>query len=84
MAGAPDGLHEPPPPTPAQPELVERAPAVVWSLLQSFGFWHADARVRHLEDALLVTEPLREYGERRVWRAALGLPRCLSSLFQWT
>jgi len=84
MAGAPDELHEFPPPTPAPPELVERASALVQSHSECFWFWHPDARVRHLEDVRLVIEHLREYGDRRAWRAAQGLHRCLSPLFKRT
>ena len=84
MAGTPDELHELPPPTPAPPELVERASALVRSHPECFWFWHAEARLRHVEDVRLVIEHLREYGDRRAWWAAQGLHRCLSPLFKKT
>jgi len=84
MAAAPDELHELPPPTPAPPELVERASALVREHPECFWFWHPDARVRHLEDVRLVIEHLREYGGRRAWWSAQELHRCLSPVFKKT
>jgi len=84
MAGAPDALHELPPPTPAPPELVERASDLVRSHSECFWFWHRDARVRCLEDVRLVIEHLREYGDHHAWWAAQDLHRCLSPLFKRT
>lgn len=84
MTGAPDELRESPPPTPAPAELIERATAQVRSHPECFWFWHPDARVRHLEDVRLVIEHLREYGDRRAWRAAQELHRCLSPLYRRT
>ena len=77
-------LREFPSPTPAPPELVERASALVKKHSECFWFWHPDARVRHLEDVRLVIEHLREYGDRRAWREAQELHRCLSPLFKRT
>ena len=82
MLGAPAELHEFPPPTPAPPELVERASELVKKHSECFWFWHPDARVRHLEDVRLVVEHLREYGDRRAWREAQELHQCLSPLFR--
>ena len=84
MAGSPDELHEFPPPTPAPPELVERASALVQTHPECFWFRHPEARIRYLEDVRLVIEHLREYGDRRAWWAAQGLHRCLSRLFKKT
>jgi len=84
MAAAPDELHESPPPTPAPPELIERASALVKAHPECFWFWHPDARVRYLEDVRLVIDHLREYGDRRAWRSAQELYRCLSPLFKKT
>jgi len=70
------------PPTPAPPELVQRAAALVKRHPECFWFWHPDARIRHLEDVRLVVEHLREYGDRRAWRDAQDLHRCLSPLFK--
>ena len=72
------------PPTPAPPELVERATGLVREHPECFWFWHPEARVRHLEDVRLVVEHLREYGGRRAWRAAQDLHKCLSPLFNKT
>jgi hypothetical protein len=84
MLGAPAELQEFPPPTPAPPELVERATKLVKNHSECFWFWHPDAQVRHLEDVRLVIEHLREYGDRRAWREAQELHRCLSPLFKRT
>ncbi len=84
MAAAPDELHEWPPPTPAPPELVERASALVRKHPECFWFWHPAARVLHLEDVRLVIEHLREYGDRRAWWSAQELHRCLSLLCKRT
>ena len=82
MADAPDELHEQSPPTPAPPELVERATALVRTNPECFWFRHPDARVRHLEDVRLVVEHLREYGGWRAWWAAQDLHKCLSPLYK--
>lgn len=84
MAAAPTELHELPPPTPAPPELVEHATALVRRYPECFWFWHPEARVRHLEDVRLVIEHLREYGDRPAWWAAQELHRCLSPLYKRT
>jgi len=54
MASTPDELREMPPTTPAPPELVERATALVRNYPECFWFRHPEARIRHLEDARLV------------------------------
>ncbi|MEK7686122.1 MAG: hypothetical protein AAB466_11935 [Verrucomicrobiota bacterium] len=84
MAAASDELHEVPPPTLAPPELIERAAALVRTYPECFWFRHPEARIRHLEDVRLVIDHLREYGDRRAWRAAQELHRCLSPLFKRT
>jgi len=77
-------LHEIPPPTPAPPEVVERAAALVRNHPECFWFRHPEARIRHLEDVRLVVEHLREYGDRRAWREAQELQKCLLPLFKTT
>jgi hypothetical protein len=84
MASTPDELHEMPPPTPAPPELVERATVLVRNHPECFWFRHPEARIRHLEDVRLVVEHLREYGDRRAWRDAQELQKCLSPLYKRT
>lgn len=84
MAAGHDELREWPPPTPAPPELCERAAALVRKHPECFWFWHAEARVRHLEDVRLVVEHLREYGGHRAWWDAQELHRCLSPLYKKT
>jgi len=84
MASTSEELHEFPPPTPASPELVERASALVKKHSECFWFRHPEARIRYLEDVRLVVEHLREYGDRRAWREAQELHRCLSPLFKKT
>jgi len=78
----PAELREFPPPTPAPPELVARAAALVKGHPECFWFWHPEARVRDLEDVRLVVEHLREYGDRRAWWDAQELHKCLSPLFK--
>lgn len=73
-----------PPLTPAPPELAEQANGLVRQFRECFWFWHPEARVRHLEDARLVVEHLREYGDWRAWRAAQQLHRCLSPHYRRT
>ena len=75
-------VGEYPPPTPAPPELIARANALVKDHLECFWFWRRDARVESLGDVRLVVEHLREHGDRRAWREAQELHRCLSPLFK--
>jgi hypothetical protein len=82
MAATPDELRELPAPTPAPPELIERATALVRRFPECFWFRHPDARIRHLEDVRVVVEHLREYGDRRAWWTAQELHKCLSPLFK--
>ena len=90
MAAEPDQLRESPPPTPAPPELCERAAALVRAHPECFWFWHPETlsqpqtRLRHLEDVRLVVEHLREYGDHRAWWNAQDLHRCLSPLYKKT
>ena len=77
-----DELHEMPPPTPAPPELIERAAALVHDFPDCFWFRHPEARIRHLEDVRFVVEHLREYGGWRAWSAAQDLHKCLSPLYK--
>ena len=84
MAAGQDELRELPPPTPAPPELCERAAALVRSHPECFWFRHSEARIRHLEDVRLVVDHLREYGDRRAWWDAQELHRCLSPLYRKT
>ena len=84
MAVEADELRELPSPTPAPLELCERAADLVRGHPECFWFRHPEARIRHLEDVRLVVEHLREYGDRRAWRDAQELHRCLSPLFRKT
>ena len=84
MAAEPGQLREMPPPTPAPAELCERAAVLVRSHRECFWFRHPEARIRHLEDVRLVVEHLREYGDRRAWRDAQDLHRCLLPLYKKT
>ena len=82
MTAVPDELHDLQPPTPAPPELIERAEALVRTYPECFWFRHPDARIRHVEDVRLVVEHLREYGGWREWRAAQELHKCLLPLYK--
>ena len=84
MADAPDEFQEMPAPTPAPPELVERASELVRRFPECFWFRHPEARLRHLEDVRLVVHHLREYGDRRAWWAAQELHQCLLPLYRKT
>lgn len=64
--------------TPAPPELIARAEALVREFgVQCFWFWHPDAVVRTLEDIRVVIKELRRNGDRRAWLDAQELQRCL-------
>lgn len=80
MNKEPDELHEFPPPTPAPIELIERASALVRKHSECFWFRHPEAEIRSLEDVRVVIDHLREYGDRRAWRAAQELHQCHSPL----
>jgi hypothetical protein len=84
MAAEPDELRELAPPTPAPPELCERAADLVRRHPECFWFRHPEARIRHVEDIRLVVEHLREYGDRRAWREAQEMHRCLSPHYRKT
>lgn len=90
MAAEHDELREVAPPTPAPTELCERAAALVRGHPECFWFWHPEAlahpehHVRELDDVRLVIERLRKHGDRRAWRDAQELQRCLSPLFKRT
>ena len=71
-------------PTPAPPELVERAAALVLKHPECFWFRHPEARIRYLQDVRLVVEHLREYGDHQGWWDAQELQKCLSPLFKKT
>ena len=57
--------------------LVARAEDLVREFPQCFWFWHPDARVRSREEIALVIKNLREYGDKKAWRAAQDLRKCL-------
>ena len=84
MSGRPYELHEAAPPTPAPPELVERATELVRKHPGCFWFRHPEARMRYVEDVRVVIEHLREYGGHRAWWDAQDLHRCLSPIFKKT
>ncbi len=62
---------------PAPPELVEKAEELVRTFSGCFWFWHPEARVRYRDDLPLVVEHLRDYGDKKAWKAAQDLQRCL-------
>jgi hypothetical protein len=62
----------------APPELIAKAEALVREYEgQCFWFRHPEANIRFMGDLRIVVEHLREYGNRRAWRAAQELQRCL-------
>ncbi len=62
---------------PASPEVVALATELVRKFSECFWFRHPEARVRYEDDARLVIEHLREYGDKRAWAAAKELKKCL-------
>jgi hypothetical protein len=90
MAAEDEEVREVSPPTPAPPELCERAAALVRSHPECFWFWHPDVlahpetRMRNLDDVRLVIKNLREHGGHREWRDAQELHKCLSPLYKKT
>ena len=62
---------------PASPEVVALATELVRKFSECFWFWHPEASVRYVDDAELVVEHLREYGDKRAWAAARELKKCL-------
>ena len=66
--------------TPAPPELIEQAMALVKEHHECFWFRHPQATMRSLEDVRLVVQHLREYGDHPAWRDAQELHRCLLAL----
>jgi len=62
---------------PASPEVVALANELVRQFPGCFWFRHPEAQIRYEDDALLVIERLREYGDKRAWEAAKELKRCL-------
>lgn len=57
--------------------LEARAEALIRDFPGCFWFRHPDARVRDRGDIALVIRHLREYGDRRAWKAAQELQKCL-------
>lgn len=70
--------------TPAPPELIERAWALVKAHSECFWFRHPEAQIRYVEDIRLVVHHLREYGDKRAWREAQALHKRLLPLFKKT
>ena len=70
-------IAENPDRSPASPDAVAFAAELVNAFPGCFWFWHPEARVHHVDDARLVVEHLREYGDKRAWAAAKELARCL-------
>jgi len=62
---------------PASSEVVELAMDLVRRFPECFWFRHPEAKVRYLDDARLVVDHLREYGDKRTWEAAKELQKCL-------
>lgn len=63
---------------PAPPELAAKAQELVRAYYSScFWFRHPDARVESRDDIHLIVEHLRDYGDRKAWKAAQELQRCL-------
>jgi hypothetical protein len=62
---------------PASPEAIALATDLVRRFSECFWFRHPEARIRYEDDARLIIEHLREYGDKRAWEAAKDLRRCL-------
>lgn len=61
----------------ASPEVVALATDLIRKFSECFWFRHPEARVQYEDDARLVIEHLREYGDKRAWEAAKELKKCL-------
>lgn len=62
---------------PHRDAVVGRAEALVREFPGCFWFWRHDARVTDRHDMRLVIRHLRQYGDRRAWKAAQDLQKCL-------
>jgi hypothetical protein len=62
---------------PAPPEVIALATELVGKFSECFWFRHPESRIRYIDDARLVVEHLREYGDKRAWAAAKELRKCL-------
>ena len=58
-------------------EVVALATDLVRKFSECFWFRHPEAEIRYVDDARLVVEHLREYGDKRAWAAAKELKKCL-------
>ena len=64
--------------TPVAEDVLAQARAAVKEYYSScFWFRHPEAEIRSAEDVRVVIEHLREYGDKRAWRVAQDLQRCL-------
>lgn len=59
------------------PEALALARALAKEFRNCMWWWHPDATVENREDAYLVVQHLREYGDHRAWREAQRLWKCL-------
>jgi hypothetical protein len=72
------GMADPfPPRVPVSADVAERAAKAVSEYPECFWFRHAEARIRYVDDVMLVIEHLRDYGDKRAWMVAKDLRRCL-------
>jgi len=62
---------------PVLPGVGAQAADLVRQFPECFWFRHPEARVRFVDDARLVVEHLREFGDKRAWDAAAALQRSL-------
>ncbi len=59
--------------------ILASATALVAQFPECFWFWRPDAQLLSLDDARLVVQNLRKYGNREAWTAAQQLDQCLSA-----
>ena len=64
--------------TPVPEAVLERARAAVKEYYSScFWFRHPEATVETAEDVRVVVEHLREYGDKKAWKIAQEIHKCL-------
>ena len=59
--------------------ILASAAALVAQFPECFWFWRTDVQLLSSDDARLVVQNLRKYGNREAWTAAQQLDRCLSA-----
>ena len=62
---------------PVAPEVARRAMDFVRQFSECFWFWKEDPSIRFRDDVEAVISNLRNYGDKKAWKAAQELRQCL-------